>query len=132
MNMLDRAIRDVRRIVSDRNGFTVPITFSTPNLDFELIVNGTAKKHHTAYDELGNTVNSRQASVTVAEIDLTSKGYPVRNQNGEVFLRDHLVTWTDAQGNAYTYKIQEWFPDEHLGLLVIILSNAKYVPQQIK
>lgn len=129
MSIIARARRDANKIVSNRNGFAIPITFSTPSLNFEITVYGTAKKHHTAYDEMGNVVNTLQASVTVSEKELIQFGYPVRNDNGEVALKHHKVTWDDAQG-TYTYLISEWHPDEHLGLLVLLLNNAKYVAHQ--
>lgn len=120
MSLLDRARQDARRIVSSGAGFAFPITFT--NGVKTATVNGTGKKHHIKFDDQGAVVNALNATVTVAETDLTDAGYPIRDVNGEISLRDHTVTWADAKGTN-TYEVSEWFPDEHLGLIVLILRN---------
>lgn len=129
MSLLDQIRKDVKHILNNGNDFAIPIIFSNPDLTFEVEVMGTAKKHHTALDEIGNVINSRQASVTIHESDLAKYAYPVRNVQGEVAMRNHKCRWADAMGNTWVYEVDEWFPDEHLGIIVILLKNAKYEPK---
>ncbi len=121
MSILDRARKDAQRFVSDAKGFATSITFK--HKEVIVSVNGTAKRHYTSYDDMGNVVGSINASCTVAEINLINQGYPVRNNLNEVYLRGHKVEWKDAMGALYSYTIQSWFPDEHLGLLVLTLGH---------
>lgn len=127
MSLLGAIRSDVRQILGNGGDFGIPITFISPDQATVSVI-GTAKKHHIAYDDVGNVVNSRQASVTICEQDLTVQGYPVRNAKQEVYLKHHTVRWADAQGTMYRYKIDEAFPDEHLGIIVLILSHAVYEP----
>lgn len=120
MSILDRIRKDTRRIVSDSSGFAFQITFSFET--HTAIIKGTGRKHHIVYDDQGNVVNVRIATITVSEKDLTDAGYPTRNSSNQINLKGHKVSWDDAFG-THTYNIEEWLPDEYLGLIVCQLRN---------
>lgn len=137
MSLLERARADVKRIIENDEEWGVAIEFASPS-DSEFdgsfeeafrgagstaAVTGTHTKHHQSFDlETGKDLNAKKASVTVVEQALTDLDYPVR-ENGEVDLKDHLVRVKDSTGTEYQYVVDQWFPDEALGLIVCILGK---------
>lgn len=124
MSLIDRARQDARHIVSDGNGFAVPITIIKDSVTYNL--KGTSKRHTAQYDEDGMLINSRAVTCTISELDLIQAGINLR-VNGEVQKSEAYklrIQFADAIGQLNTYKIQEVLPDEHLGLIVFILSYA--------
>ncbi len=119
MSLFDRAIQDAKLITN--GDFAVPIVFShggnTAN------IKGWTTKHHIGFDTDGNMVNSKTVNVTVSESDLTDAGYPVRDTNGEVNLRGHLVTVKDSTQTTDQFQVSQYFPDERLGLITLILKE---------
>ena len=87
-------------------------------------VRGLATKHHIAIDpETGQAVNVKNVHVSVAETALIAAGYTVRNAGGEVALKNHIVKYADSTGTIKTYQVNEQFPDETLGIIVLILGD---------
>lgn len=139
MGLLDIARTDVKRITTDLNGFAVLMTFKTPaagpfdytfdetfNNSQMFTMKGLHTKHHLGINgETGQRANTKQVSVTVDEIYFTEIGYPVRDANGEVNLRDHQVSVKDSTDNVKDYVIREWYPDETLRLIVCILGDLE-------
>ncbi len=123
MSLTEQARKDIQRITSDLQAFGVTMTFTSPDADTASVV-GLHTKHHLGIDdETGAPINAKTASVSVAEKLLTDLSYPVRNQNGEVSLDGHLVKVKDSTGSEKTYLCSEWFPDEKVGLIVVILQD---------
>jgi hypothetical protein len=118
---LERAIIDMKR--HTRAGFSQEIVF-TPPVGEPITVRGLVSKHSLGINpETGLPVNSKNAHISVVESVLTDEGYQTRNDNGDVDLRKHLVTWCDASGNRYTYMIEETMPSYTTGLIVCILGD---------
>lgn len=122
MSLLDQIIEDVRTITGNPDEFGREISFEAPTGETAVII-GLHTKHHMGVDTDGIRVNSKNAHISFSEKLLTDKNYPVRNASGEVSLERHLVTVKDSTGNAPTYVIREWYPDETLGLIVCILGD---------
>lgn len=112
----------MQRITSDLKGFGVAMTFDD-NQGSTAAVTGLHTKHHLSLDETGAPVNGKVASVSVAEKQFTDLSFEVRNVSGEVNLDGYTVTVKDSTGNEKTYLCAEWFPDEKLGLIVIMLQD---------
>ena len=122
MSIIDQARRDLLQITTSATGFSVPLIITTPaGTPFQ--VRGLAKKHHLSIDGDGVVVNSKNASVSIAEDALKAVGYPVRNSRGEVMMMGHTVTYEAVPGLPMQYSILEHFPDEALGLIVFILAE---------
>lgn len=121
-DILDLARRDAA-MITNAGGFDVDITFKESGGD--VVVKGTSSKHHLAYDETGQRVSSKNAEVTVNEADLIAAGITVRNTTGEVDLRRKVISVADSTGNQKTYVVRERFPDETLGIIVLILGDYK-------
>ena len=123
MGLVEQAIADAKAITSDAiNGFGISIAFTAPN-STTATINGLATKHHLRMDLDGKLVNSKDASIAVSESLLADAGYPVRNSSGEVYLKDHKVKWIDSSGQLCEYSIDQWLPDESIGLIVCILED---------
>lgn len=124
MSLIDQAKEDWKTITSNTDEFGIAITLeATPYETADVI--GLHTKHHLSLDTEGNPVNSRNAHISVSEalIIAANPDYPIRNAKGEVYLKNHKVTVKDSTGVAKTYVINEWFPDETIGVIVIILGD---------
>ncbi len=121
MGLTDQAIRDAKTITSNLNDFGVMITLTSPSGP-SLVINGLHTKHHLAVDTEGNIVNSKKASLSFSESLLISP-YPCRNNFQEVDLKNHLASVKDSTGIIKNYLIQQWFPDEAIGLIVCVLED---------
>jgi hypothetical protein len=121
MGLLEQARQDIKQVTTDKDsGFAVDITLTAPD-NTTVTVQGLHTKHHMALDEQGQRVNSKNASISIAE-DLLAD-YPVRGGDGEVYMQGHLAAVKDSTGTICHYMVRQWFPDETLGLLVLILSD---------
>lgn len=138
MGLLDRARQDAQRITANLNGFAVVMTFIVPgtnglavydetydeSYDGQLTqktINGLHSKHHMQLDTQGQRENGKNAHVSFSESLMT--GYPIRDASGEVNMARHKVRVVDSTGTAITYVINQWYPDETLGLIVCILGD---------
>lgn len=121
-SILQAAMADAKKIVTS-GGFEVEIGLSTPSGDMSLQTKGSHSKHHLSFDTEGSQVSSKQAHVCVDEKVLSDNNYPVRNANGEVDLYKHKVVCADSSGVLKNYVVREQFPNETLGLIVLILGD---------
>jgi hypothetical protein len=125
MGIIAKAIADAKTISSNGNDFAVSAVFVAPAPGLETAtVNVLHRKHHTGFDsETGVRVNSKMASVTVSEGILIDASYPTRDANNEITLKGHRVSVADSSGNVAEYMVSENYPDETLGLIVLILID---------
>lgn len=122
MGLLDNIRRDARRFTSNSADFATALMFTSPGEgSVTVTVNGLATKHHFEIDSQGNVVASANVHCCVAEQLLTEEDYPVR-VNGKVNLKRHTIAWTDATGEAKSYIIEDWMPDDTLGLIRLRLG----------
>ena len=113
---LDRAKADVIRFT--QAGFAVDLVFTAPTAE-TASVRGLATKHRMSVNpEDGLPVNSPNIHASIVESLLIAQSYPTRNVNGEIFMKGHKVLYDNK-----TYKISENWPDETLGLIVLILDE---------
>lgn len=87
-------------------------------------VSGLHTKHHLGLDaELQKWVNTKNAHISVSEKFLVDGGYPVRNSEGDVDFQYHKVLVKDSTDNIVLYNIDQWFPNETVGLITCILGT---------
>jgi hypothetical protein len=126
MNLTEAAQRDWKAITSNTNEWGCVLTFRAPD-DSVATVAGLHSKHHLGVDMEQNAVNSKHGHVTVSEALLTALEYPVRNTSGplnhEVNLKGHKVSVKDSTERLVTYKIEQWFQDEKVGIITCILGD---------
>jgi len=122
-SIFELAKRDAKKFITS-GGFEETITLTTPSKDKTLTLTGFATKHHLSFDvETGVPVNSKNAHTCVSETDLVLKSYPVRNAKGEINMYKHFVSVPDSSGIIKNYRVKENFPNETLGLIVLILED---------
>lgn len=122
--LLQLAKRDARRIIT-QGGFEENIELVNPNECLTISLTGFATKHWITFDTDGSPINSSNIHVSISEQDLKDLNYPYRDNNGKVRLLNHKVNFKDSSGNIRTYIISENFPDETLGIIVLILRFSK-------
>lgn len=121
-DLLERARIDARRIVA--GDFSTSITITKPDLSASIVVKGLAMKHHMEFDlSSGNTTNSKNAHITISEQPLVDAGFIIRDSNDEVDLKEYQVDYIDSTGFSEKYVINQYFPDETVGLIVCILGE---------
>ncbi len=122
MGLIDQARADIKDITSNSNDFGVSGEFIAPSGDVA-VCNCIHTKHYMAFTAEGEMINSKKASIAVAESSLTDLNYPTRNTTGEVHFEFHKVNIADSTGIVKNYIASEWFPDENVGLIVLILGD---------
>lgn len=122
--ILELARRDAKNYVKS-GGFEETISLSNPDGSASISLTGFATKHHINFDSDGLPINSKNAHVTIDENYLLDNDYPVRNSKGEVSLMKHRISVPDSTGVVRNYVVKENFPDETLGLIVLILGDFK-------
>lgn len=127
MGLLDQIRKDVAKITTNKSsGFAVDLTFDNKNYNI-VTVQGLFTKHSTQIDpQTGLSVTSKNCSIAVSESVLVAAGYPVRDTQKKLLnMRGHFVKFTDSTGEEGNYKIMEQRPDETVGLITFILSDAE-------
>lgn len=122
MGLLDQIRKDVERFVSNIGDFAVNATF-TDNAYNNATISCLYTRHSTKIDGEGSPVNSKNASVCVSEQKLLDAGYTTRNDENELDMYGHFVSFIDSTGVNKKCKIIEQLPDESVGLIVFILSD---------
>lgn len=127
MSIFEQSKKDLASIIQNSNDFGQQITIKTPTSSENLDLVGFHTKHHTAYDLDGAMVNSKNASIAISEKSLIDANYPYRNSNQEINMIAHLVDVVDSSGIVKNYIVREMFPDESLGLIVLILGDYEII-----
>jgi hypothetical protein len=124
MSLRDRAKADIKDFTTRSHEWAVNILMQAPNSQTATFKGFTAK-HHLGISSEGTIVNSQKVSVTFSEESLSdaNTNYPIRNADGEVDLKNHLVSVADSTGITKQYAVQAWFPDETIGTITVILEN---------
>lgn len=120
MGLADQIIEDMRFFSGNSEDFGVEITLISPDAE-TTTVNGFSTKHHLGLDDNGQAINSKKASVAFSEGNLAD--YSIRNSAQEIDLKDYRINVKDSTGIEKNYISREWFPDEKLGLIVVILTD---------
>lgn len=120
MNLKKRAEADIKRITGNTSEWADEVTFTAPDLT-EYTVNAIHTKHHLAIDpELGIPVNAKTASIAFSESNLSAS---IRNADSEVNLDGWKISVADSTEVIKNYFVREWFADEMIGMIVVILSD---------
>lgn len=122
--ILQNAYRDANRIVM-QGGFQDDILISNPGNSITVSTTGFRTKHWINYDNEGNSTDTKNAHVCVSESDLVLKGITVRNNIQEVALKNYFVQVKDNTGILKKYVVRRNYPDETLGLIVLILGDTE-------
>jgi hypothetical protein len=127
MGIRDRAIADARRISSNKTGGAgVDMRFvSNPRRgSYDVTIVGLHTRHHLSFSTEGAITNDLNAHCSFSESLLASAGYPVRNGQNQVDIKDDLIYIDDSQGVNRKYKIAQAHPDETIGFIRCILQDC--------
>lgn len=133
MGLSEQAILDNAQFSGDASsGFGVAISMRAPTGETATL-NGFSTKHYLGIDGEGNPISTKKASVAFNELNLIAANalYPIRISDTSdphyqaVKLTDHLVNVVDSTGIIKNYISRQSFPDEKLGMIVIILEDYK-------
>lgn len=124
MNMMDIVKRDANFITKTDSGFVTPTTF----IDLDGVeygpINAIHTKHHLGFDlQTAQEINTLKSHVDVSEQELIDLNYPLRDSNGDIALAGHKVKASDSNGVEWTYVIEQWFPNNKVGVIVMILGR---------
>ena len=121
MDLLSQARKDTQTITQGEFSTDITLDDGAGNLT---TVKGLATKHHLGVDpDTGAAINAKNTHISISEQVLIDEGYPVRT-NDEVAMKGRKVNYTDSAGVDAQYRIDEVWPDETLGLIVMILGDA--------
>lgn len=125
MSILDLARADMQFITTDTSsGFAVTITFTSATGTIATIA-GLHTKHREQYDNDGRPINSKKVHISFSEVVLNAAGYITRpgGPTTDVDMKGALATVADATGISKQYIIEQWWPDDTLGLIVCMLGD---------
>lgn len=118
MSLHDRARIDTQRITSRLSDFGVNCEFLNP-LAETCVIACLTSVHHTGFTADGERVNTKQATLSVSMDLLEENNYTYRDSNGFVTFKNHKVVVYNLP-----YVVREWFPDETVRIITLILGNA--------
>jgi hypothetical protein len=120
MNLKKRAEADIKKITGNLNEWADEATFTDPDSNI-FTVNVIHTKHHLGLDpEMGVPINAKTASIAFSESNLSAS---VRNGESEVDLNGWQIDVEDSTEISKSYFALEWFPDEMIGMIVVILTD---------
>lgn len=124
MGLLDQAREDWKAITSDTEGFGSSIKLIAPTGEIAEFTN-LHFKINLGIDEIGLRVNAKKAHISFSESQVydSNPAYVLRNAQGEVNMAKHRVVVADSTGLDKNYVVSECFPDESLGVIVLILGD---------
>ena len=125
MSLLDAIKRDANAILTNTSEFAEAVRFIAPTGE-DVTVNAIHTKHHLGYDlQAAMETNTLKAHIAVSEQELTDLGYPVRNSDGEVDFDKHRVRARDDRGVEWIYVVQQWFPNDKVGVIALVLARGE-------
>lgn len=134
MGLFDQANEDIKQITNNGDDWAIPIKLISAkqyfnyNLNFffntpEVSIMGIHTDRHMNLDTLENkVVNTKIAHVSFSEQALLDLSFPIRNADGEVDLKGYMMEVTNDNGDVILYRIEQWYPDESVGLIACSLK----------
>lgn len=112
-------------ITGDPNGFNVSVLLTAITGETATVYapgNNIGRKMDSG---MGIVVNVKNSNVVVHENNILAANpdYPVRNDDGEVSMIGHLVSYVDNSGVTFDYIVQENIPDQTVGLITLLLGD---------
>lgn len=124
MGVFDFARDDIKDITSDLDGFGIKIELFDRKNETSHEVVGTRSRHHLGIDEEGVMVSDTNAHISISEPVLLEAGVQVRDANNECRMLQFAAKFQDSNGIERWYVVREQFPDDAVGLIVMILGEA--------
>ena len=120
MDLRKLVVKDWRRFTSNEWG----TDFTIENKKGVVVSSrGLSSLHHLGVDANGMPVNAKNIHLQINEQDLIDKCYPTRNENGDIDLLYHIITFKDNIGEEHKYIINETMPDHNVGAIICTLGD---------
>lgn len=124
MSLRTIAESDLRSILNDSaTGFGYSITLTDPAQTSAVLTGLSNDIAHSIDPETGVEVSSRTASIALNINDIVAAGFgslPVSIADSAS--KPWTVTFDDINGNAFTFKVRESYPDRALGIITCTLE----------
>jgi hypothetical protein len=126
MGLAEQAIEDNMDITSNEDDFAIPVILESPDGIIAELAGLSTKHKQTLVSDDNRITNSTRVAVAINERNITKANpdYPVR-ENGVVSLKDHFASLKFVDHELTKYIVMEVFPDEKLGLIVLLLGEYK-------
>jgi hypothetical protein len=122
MSLLDLIKRDANVITKNLADFGESITVINREAQ-SFPVAGLHTKHHLGFDiETAQEIHTLKAHVCISEQELVAAGCTVRDASNKVDMKDFRVLASDANGVQTKYVVREIFPNDKVGVIVLILG----------
>lgn len=116
MSLIDQIIDDIAEITSGDASIEIQLISPT---GLQVYTTGFHAKHHLGINpENGAPMHSKKACISFAEKNCSVS---IRIKE-EVNLKNWRVRCKDSTGDIKKYKCEQWFPDETVGLITVLLS----------
>ena len=128
MALRDIANADLREIVNDDDTGGVDCVITDPNgatASFKVFYNDI---HQSIDPGTGDIVTGRQSTIAVLINELIDEGFDGIEGVVDSDSKPWLVTISDANGVSYTHKVAESYPDNSIGIMVLMLEIWEPLP----
>lgn len=122
MSLYEQNKRDIEQITTDVSGFSIELSFTSPNNDTATI-RGQYTDHSNAFDESGLPMTGKMSIAFVSEQLLIDASYPTRTTENLITLTNHKVTINYADGTSKRYVVAETRPDYTINFITLFLSE---------
>lgn len=122
MSLRDTANADLRDILNSDDTGGVLCIITAPDESFEEFRVFHNDIQQSVDPGTGEVVTGRQSSIAVLTNELIDGGFEGIRGVADAESRPWLVTITDVVGRSDTFKVCESFPDNSIGLTVLLLE----------
>jgi hypothetical protein len=125
--IMQMAANLTQQVTTDTSGFAIPVIFSVTNgiVVTSKICKAVVILHGLYIDESGIVKVGSTSRIMVSEPALKTVGFPTRDTNNKLILKDCGVTFTDIiTGIQATFVIREAIGNSMTGLTSCTLGNA--------
>lgn len=125
MSLLNQARKDWNNLTSS-GGFEVTFTFTSPDESDSIEVKGIFSDTSLAAEfDTGAFANYNSVFVSVSFSQFEGSAYPLFNASGIIALHSHTVSFTNATGQEFTYRISQAYPDNTTGMVSLQLQRKE-------
>lgn len=131
MGLTEQARALAQFALTSNTGFKIDVTLSNPNLPDEapLVFPAVCTKHNlnVTTDQYGNNnaTNAETARILLDTKALTATGYTWMNASNHAAMLGHNVSFADATGTVFNFKVLEQWPNAFLGIITLMLQAYK-------
>lgn len=127
MGLMQAAANLTKQVTTSTGGFAVPVIFSVTNgvTVTSKTCNAVVVLHGLFIDEKGMAIVSPTSRIMVSEAALVAAGFPTRDTNNRLVLKDDTVTFTTVSSNIQaTFVIRMAIGNDFTGMVSCTLGEV--------